>query len=564
MNKYLPILMATVAILSVTAPAQEPETLEVTTIDVKAQPSSVTVYRGRAAVTRVERVFLEPGFYDLRFLMLPQTILPETLQARVSDTAKVLEIQYGQLDQTEFSTPETEELDGVIKDLQLRLAQIQGQLKVIKSQEAFLILIGTHSARNANDSAGTAELDLDKVRQEMEFITETQTKIIEQRIDLDQQQRELSLELVVAQKQRQAIAGHMQTMRYAAISIVALHAGECEVTLTYLVSSASWQPGYNIRAAADGSSVEIEYNALLTQHSGEDWNNVDMTLSTAQPSVAANPPTITPWYVDIRKPESTLYARQRTVQSPPVSGRGGGGTFGELESKFAYASADAEISGGGPSVTYHLPRLVTVKTNLQKQQRSRIATIQSPGRFTHVATPLLTEAVYIQGRLTNNSEYQLLPGTASIFAGQDYVGPTHLDAVAPGGSFEAYFGIDHSIRVSRKLLSKKTSKTGLLGGGLKTSYDYRIEIDNGAGKGITLELWDRFPVSRNDQITVDLVDLSHALATDAKYVKTSKPLGLLKWNLIIPTTAQAPKPFVVSYGVRINRAKDIELTGLPQ
>ena len=70
-------------------------------------------------------------------------------------------------------------------------------------------------------------------------------------------------------------------------------------------------------------------------------------------------------------------------------------------------------------------------------------------------------------------------------------------------------------------------------------------------------------MSRTDQITVDLVNLSHALAQDAKYVQEQRPLGLLKWSLGIPVNRQGVNAFVLNYGIRINRAKDVDMTPLP-
>ncbi len=227
-------------------------------------------------------------------------------------------------------------------------------------------------------------------------------------------------------------------------------------------------------------------------------------------------------------------------------------------------AADAAVGGVGPSVTFSLPRLVTVKTNAQKQQRTRIATVDTEPEFVHVASPLLTQAVYIRGELTNASSYQLLPGKASIFVGQDYVGPTHLGSVAPNGEFKLYFGIDQSIKATRQLVAKQTSRKGVFRGGRETSYDYRLEIDNGASKPITVELWDRYPISRTDQVKIELVDVSRPLATDAEYVEEHKPQGLLKWVLNVPAAASGKSAFVVTYGVQINRPKDLAITPLPE
>ncbi len=97
-----------------------------------------------------------------------------------------------------------------------------------------------------------------------------------------------------------------------------------------------------------------------------------------------------------------------------------------------------------------------------------------------------------------------------------------------------------------------------------TNYEYRLEIDNGAGKPITLELWDRYPVSRNDQIRIELRDLSRRLATDAEYEQERKPQGLLKWVASVPAGSTGKSAFVTTYGVRVHRAKDVQMTRLPE
>lgn len=529
-------------------------------IDMKTRVTGVTVYRGRAAVTRSGSIQLEPGLYDLRFLNLPETIQPQTLQARVSNQCKVLEVQFDQILSADMTSPETEALDGQIEELVRRIAVLDQQFKLITMQEEFLSQVGVRAAGEATNTGGTNALDLDAMREQLQFIIDEQTRLNANRNELTPLNLQLEKELRAARNRRQAIAGTSQFMRIATVTVLVAAPGESSIELSYLVTGATWQPSYNIRAATDGSTVDIEYDARLTQRSGEDWDRVDLTLSTAQPTVAANPPVLEPRFVDIqvsRGParlleSSALNRSSKLRQNESLSGGGG------LESAF-----DTQVSGEGPAVTYHLPRPVTLKSNIQKQQRSRITTIQSPGEFIHVTMPILTEAVYIRGALTNNSDFLLLPGPVSIFVGQDYIGPTQLATVSPDGTFEMYFGIDQSIKATRQLITKKTSKTGLLGGGLKTSYEYRIEIINGAGKGITLELWDRYPVSRSDQITVDLVDLSHLLAADAEYLEEQKPLGLLKWDLAIPAATASNSAFVVEYGVRINRAKTVSVSGLP-
>jgi uncharacterized protein (TIGR02231 family) len=308
----------------------------------------------------------------------------------------------------------------------------------------------------------------------------------------------------------------------------------------------------------------VEYDALITQRTGEDWHDVALTLSTARPTMAANPLPLQPWFVDFVSSD----AKDKAVLAPPPPAEPAADRAfadpGEEREKLKSLAADAEIGGGGPSVTFQLPRRVTIKSNSQTQQSTRIATVDTNPRFVYVAQPALTEAVYVRGDLTNTSAYQFLPGRAAIFVGQDYVGPTSIDSVPAGGEFKVFFGIDAAVTATRQLLSKKTDNTGLLGGGRRTSYDYRIAIDNGTGRPITLELRDRIPVSRSDQIQIELSDLSEPLATDAYFTTEERPMGILKWWLNIPAIARGASPYVVTYNVRVNRSKDVEMTPLPE
>lgn len=541
--------------------ARQPDLPQAAPIDMKAGVTGVTVYRGRASVTRSASLQLEPGLYDLRFLNLPETIQPETLQARVSNQSKVLEVQYDQVSAADVTLPETEAIDRQIEELQGLISTLDQQLKLIKMQEDFLTQVGVRAASDATNQGGTSALDLDAIRRQLQFIIDEQTRLNAAHNEIGPERKRLEKELRAARNRRKAIAGSSQFMRIATVTIMVATPSETSIELSYLVTGATWQPSYNIRTATDGATVDIEYDAQLMQRSGEDWDRVDLTLSTAQPTVAANPPALDPRYVDVQvsqpsSPRDLMVSPESDTSRP----RRSNATFSE---GVDLPARETQVSGEGPAVTYHLPRPVTLKTNIRKQQRSRITTIQSRGEFIHVARPILTEAVYIRGALTNNSSFLLLPGPASIFVGQDYVGPTQLATVPPDGTFEMYFGIDQSIKATRQLITKKTTKTGLLGGGLKTSYHYRIEIVNGTGKGITLELWDRYPVSRSDQITVDLVSLSHPLAADAEYLEEQKPLGLLKWDLAIPPAAGNNAAFVVDFGIRINRAKSVSISGMP-
>src|SRR5207244_3160166 len=71
------------------------------------------------------------------------------------------------------------------------------------------------------------------------------------------------------------------------------NAGVGKVRLNYLVDSVTWRPQYKLRAGKTAKEqVQLEYLAAVAQQTGEDWTNVKLVLSTAQPTLNAAPPEL--------------------------------------------------------------------------------------------------------------------------------------------------------------------------------------------------------------------------------------------------------------------------------
>src|SRR5690606_29412031 len=130
------------------------------------------------------------------------------------------------------------------------------------------------------------------------FLAEESARLAEARRLIDDKQQAIEKQLAKVKAERDKLAADT-VERIATITAVITEAGDVTAQLTYLTYEATWEPAYNIRAAGDLSSMTVEYDAVITQRTGEDWNDVRLTLSTAQPTAAAHPPTIQPWFVDV-------------------------------------------------------------------------------------------------------------------------------------------------------------------------------------------------------------------------------------------------------------------------
>ena len=76
--------------------------------------------------------------------------------------------------------------------------------------------------------------------------------------------------------------------------------------------------------------------------------------------------------------------------------------------------------------------------------------------------------MWLRARTRNTSSWALLPGTAAVFFGADYLGPANLEMVQPGQEFTLALGADPGVTVTRTqtddlkkgpgFLSSKSSK----------------------------------------------------------------------------------------------------------
>ncbi len=95
------------------------------------------------------------------------------------------------------------------------------------------------------------------------------------------------------------------------VSVESAGAGDFELEVIYTVYGAQWEPLYDARVqllvpdSPDGlleGKLQLSYLAKITQNTGEDWNDVALTLSTAQPNLGTLPPKLEPLYVDVSRP----------------------------------------------------------------------------------------------------------------------------------------------------------------------------------------------------------------------------------------------------------------------
>lgn len=525
--------------------------------------SGVTVYRGQALVTRSIDVDLPVGNSELTVTNLPQHILSETIYAQTSDNLTVLSVRYRERAVREDTREEVKTLDTEIEALQRKMFHTETQFKHNNEMWAMFVKLQDFSVKATHEDLNRGLLDFEPLQHLTAHIEEKgntyQARGLELHDKMEAQKKEMEL---LERKRKELTAGRSRTEREAVLYLKQIDDRPAKLDLSYLVNGANWSPQYNLRAQPQGQQVLIEYNAVVHQTSGEDWSNVILALSTAQPTMAAGAPVLEPMIASLssrRAPQPFSNQQQASQQEQILDNsavfqqllqsrrdniKKGKAAQADLNyfaanNQLLFYNADvrevqemqrqaAEIARTeGVSVTYKLPGQLSLPSR-SDQQLVTIAAIPTQAQFTRIATPLLTDYVYLQADLTNNSDTILLPGPASMFRNGDFCGKSDMDLVTIGERFTAGFGIDSQIQVTRELEDKQTH---IQGGNRIDTYTYRVALANYKDTALRLRLLDRLPYTKSSSIQIELGDTSYPLSTDADYVRTLRKKNLLRWDL---------------------------------
>ena len=520
--------------------------------------TAVSVYRSRAAVTRAADCTLAQGVHELRVGPLPEFVDLESVQARIGAGGKLLDLKTESvaLPAPSSDNPRVREALGAVEKARAALVEVDRRIANNAASTKLIDSIAAKTAADASQAIGST-LDPEKLRAQIAFVEGERNRLSSEALTLATSRTEAAGELSAREKALAAAGGAPPLERYALVTVAVPQGGEVPVAVTYLVANATWKPAYTVRGDPAAGALAIEFDAVVKQATGEDWSDVALVLSTAQPTRAANPRDIGAIYVDVFDPRQPQAVSAMALPAPASPMETGDAAANAPMMRKAAAidslSRDAEVGGSGAAVEYRLPRTFSAPSDANGERRTRVANIAGKPTFTLVARPLVESDVFMRGRLTNESGFILLPGQARIYLGSDSIGTAMLGEIAVGGEIELWFGKEPGVTVKREVVSKKASESGVFSKSKGIDREYRVSLTNTLGRPVEVELWDRAPVSRNEQVKVELTGISPALAADAKYLADDRTQGLLKW--ILPLSARIAgkeaAPVTVSWKTRV-------------
>jgi hypothetical protein len=255
---------------------------------------SVTVYPDSALVTREVQVPEGAGTQELVVTPLPEHTVNSSLYSEGGNGVRVLTTRFRTRPIRENTREEVRKLEDKAKSLRQNAEKLQADMEACRQNTALLGKLENFTAASTQHATEKGKMDSDATIALAKYLMDGRSEKARELVGLQQQLQTNQEEMqFVARKLQELSAGTSRTERDAVIIVDKANAAAAKVRLNYLVDAASWRPQYKLRAGKDPKdNVSLEYLAAIVQQTGEDWQNVNIKLSTAQPMLNASPPEL--------------------------------------------------------------------------------------------------------------------------------------------------------------------------------------------------------------------------------------------------------------------------------
>lgn len=286
MKKSIPPIVA--IFLYTTAFAADP-------ISIKSKVSSVTVYNNAAQIEREAELSLKKGINEITLTNIPSNLIESSIQVKGVSATKVfiLDVKTEDYYDNESQEKRKKRVQKSLDSLQVLKRQIEDELSVLTTKKLFLDGLKMElpksseksgekiSPKEWSDLLGFLETNVRQVLESIRSQTNRKEKI----------EGEIS---VLNANSGGSFSGVQKQFKQIQVTLNAEESTVFKIKLTYLAYGVNWHPVYDARVNSLTKKMNLVSYGIVRQNTGEDWENISVSLSTAQPAVSTKIPDLAP------------------------------------------------------------------------------------------------------------------------------------------------------------------------------------------------------------------------------------------------------------------------------
>lgn len=466
-------------------------------IEARLRIDAVTVYPRTAAITRRGEVSLAAGEHRLIVRGLPNPLDPGSLRVSAgSQAVRLGGIEIETIVATDFVNAEESALRDQLQALEDRrttvldeVATAQTQLKLIDS------VAGLPADRDGSVVVDSAALS-GTLTALASGAADARGKIRAANVVV----RGLDAEIAAAKAELDKVRTARKSTTEVRATVVASSAVTVPISVEYRVTEAGWVWLYEARLDTQENTLSFARQAAINQGSGEDWENAEIAVTTANPVANAGTPRVASLFLEFQEfgrsaaagvEEIVVTATRRgiarsdEVQQAPLS------TAEEFATEFV--------------VEYQIPGRVTIGADRQARVYPIAAEEFEPELVARAVLPAGPDA-RLEAAFQYAGDVPISAGRVQLYRDGAYVGDASLPLLLPGADVRVPFGIDDRIRIVVRDERTESGARGIVGRQAVEEHRRRYEITSFHATALPIEIIDRVPVPRESEIEVEVLE----------------------------------------------------------
>ena len=530
--------------------------------NIKSKIENVTVFTKGAQVYRTSAISVNTGITTLVFENLEPTIDEHSIQASGFGNFVIMDVQHSiNYPEPKNEIPANPKNSKQIKLLQDSLVMIGFDLEEINGKKDALTVEKNTLLNNRLIKGETKKDTLNLVKEALAFLREKLNNINGELLKLKKEEYHINAKKERMQNDLAALKNYNtntndvikdETNYRIIITVSADAPATGNININYMLQDAGWTPSYDLRAKGTGGTIQLTYKAQVFQNTGIDWNDVKLTLSTANPNQSNVKPTLNTWWLGYYDAYRSTYddkskKRDERYNAPSAMASGGSGEFQSDEG--SKSSADFTIAEENlTNVEYEIKLPYTIPSDGQTHFVA-VQTKEISANYINFAAPRIDKDAFLVAKVSNWDELNLVPGNANIYFDGTFVGESYVDPNNLTDTLELSLGRDKNMVITRVKQKDKT-KEKIIGDEKVKTVSYEITVRNTKSSASNFNLQDQIPVSQNKDVVVNLVESSDGVLDNAT--------GIVNWKFNIKP--KETKKLTISYTVKF--PKDKLLAGL--
>ena len=258
-----------------------------------ASINKITVFTNGAQVERSKSVNLMPGEQVVTFTGLSPYMDKKSLQVKAKGHLTILGVSERTAHPDSVAQiKRLHDAEDDVKAVERRIQQTKDEEEMLTAQ---LELVKT----NCSVAGRTVATPLANIKELNAYYAQQVLSVKKRSQELDEQLQKLNDELKRKQNTCDSIAKlKLKSVTEIDVKVDAKQAGRADFDITYYVKNAGWFPSYDIRSNSTKEPLQLSYKANIYQNTKEEWKNVPVTLSSANPNRSNVAPQLKTYWLD--------------------------------------------------------------------------------------------------------------------------------------------------------------------------------------------------------------------------------------------------------------------------